>query len=105
MIEEATEAGVQVNGVNGRALLDTGSTISTNARNFFENNMSTELHPVEELLMVECAGGQFLNYLGYVEAEVSASELLGGKFPAIFLVVSNTDYRGHVVSGHDREWY
>lgn len=93
---DATETEIQINGVTGMALLDTGSTISTISQKFFENHMNTELHPIEELLTVECAGGQLLTYLGYVEAEVSAPELLGQSFPTIFLVVPDTEYSKRV---------
>lgn len=83
----ANEAKVQLGGVTCRALLDTGSIVSTVSHPFYLNHMGDcTLHPMEDILHIGCAGGQFLPYLGYVEAEVGIPDVVGQEQSAIFLV-------------------
>ena len=95
---EANEAEVGINGVVCQALLDTGSTVSTITQSFYDEHLTdTPLQPIDDLLKVECAGGQLLHYVGYVEAELRAigiTETSGQ--PALFLVVPDTRYSRNV---------
>lgn len=98
LIGEAIESKVIPNGISGMALLETGFTISTVSKQFFDNNLSTEMHPLGDLMKVECAGGQLLTYLGYTVAEVSIpdADIIEENFPALFLVVPDTELSSRV---------
>lgn len=59
--------------------------------------VQVQMHSMGDFLKVECAGGQLLPYLGYIEAEVSVPGLgLQGSQPLILLVVLDTDYNKRV---------
>lgn len=98
MVGEANETEVVVEQIHCRALLDTGSTISTISEQFYHDNFSGfQSHPLADFLKVECTGGQLLPYLGYIAAEIGVPELgLKGCQSFILLVVSDTDYNARV---------
>ncbi len=55
---------MQVSGVDTLALLDTGSTVTTVSRDFYESHLadSQPIFPLDDLLTVECADGNRLPY-------------------------------------------
>lgn len=97
MVGEATETEITVGNTQCSGLLDTGSTISTVCSKFYQDNFAdTTLQPLEALLKIECAGGQTLPYLGYIEVNVSVPCLCVDAKPSILLVVSDTEYTSRV---------
>lgn len=98
MVGDANECEVILEDIACRALLDTGSTISTVSQKFYQSQLhNLPLHPIEDFLHIECAGGQSLQYMGYIEADVCVPELdmHEGK-PLILLVVADTQYNAKV---------
>ena len=85
-------------GVACTALLDTGATISTISQKFYKESLSSlELHELDDIIKVECADGQLLPYLGFVEASVSVPGLTSEEGQeTIFLVTPDTDYNARV---------
>lgn len=81
-------------------MIDTGSTVSTVSNDFYTNHLRhLELHPIRELLEVECADGQQLPYYGYIEANIQSTGIPQSleqplNFP--LLVVSTSNYNSQV---------
>ena len=50
------------------------------------------MKPLDHLILVQGAGGQQLDYLGYVEATTEFPGLSLEQIPALFLVVPDTEY-------------
>ena len=97
IVGQANEADIEIGGVTCRALLDTGATVSTVSHPFYLEHLKQHtLHPIEDILKIECAGGQYLPYLGYIEADISIADIGGREQSAIFLVTPETDYQSHV---------
>ena len=93
------EVKVKLNGVESTALLDTGSTVSTISKNFYDKHCSsTPIEPLSHILHIECADGQPMPYLGYIEADMELHGISDSKsnYPGIFLVVPNSDYNRNV---------
>ena len=92
-IGDINEAVICINNNVCNALLDTGATVSTVARWFHEKYLKTELHKIEQLLKIECAGGGLLPYHGYTEVDVSVPQLgVTQGIGAVLLVVNDTDF-------------
>ncbi len=92
---EINEATVQLNGINTRALLDTGSCVSLISKGFYDNNLSNmEIKPLAKILNIECADGNSLPYLGYIEGDLTVLEGMPPSQPVsyIFLVTPDTAY-------------
>lgn len=92
MVGETNEDDIQIEGLVCRALLDTGSTVSTMSESFFREKLDVPLKPMTNFLHIECADGERLSYLGYVEVEVAMPAVLGLSLPALLLVVPDTPY-------------
>ncbi len=73
LIGSTNESSIYIEGLEIKALVDTGSMVSTISENFYNNlNPKPELHTLRDMqLNVEAANGQLLPYLGYIEAKVS----------------------------------
>jgi len=84
-----------VNGVRGIALLDTGSTVSTISQSFYMKHFfDTPLHELNNILDIECAGGQLLPYSGYIVIQLAVAG-----FPheqSLLLVVPDSNYNSLV---------
>ncbi len=95
---EANEAQIEVEGIACEALLDTGATISTVSERFYREALSSlELHQINDIIKIECASGQLLPYMGYVEATVYVPGLTGKEGQeTIFLVTPDTDYNSRI---------
>ena len=80
--------------VNCRALLDTGSTVSTIALSFYEEHFQQkEIKSFDSILELHCADGSTLPYRGYIEVDIEAPGLQNGKtYPCLLLVVEDTAY-------------
>ena len=77
-----------------QALLDTGSTVSTISVKFYRRFLSDtcELMSITDLLHVECADGNLLQYSGYIETEVAIPGLCGESLACLLLVVPESSY-------------
>ena len=75
--------------------MDTGSTVSTVSESFYRQHLTTPLITIDRLLDIECADGQQLPYLGYIEAEL---QIPGQKHQhqCILLVTPNSRYNAEV---------
>ena len=98
MIGSSNEADVEINGYICKALLDSGSMIST-----ISESVLGKLCPVPEvlslktfLLSVSVASGEKLPYSGYVEVELKVPFEDGKSFPVPLLVVPTTEYHSKV---------
>jgi len=83
-----------------KALLDTGSTVSTICRTFYEDHLKhIPIQTLDEILNIECADGGFLPYDGMIEAKIKVSGLddqdvkpLAG----VFLIIPDSQYSASV---------
>ena len=82
------------------ALLDTGSTVSTVNERFYKDFKGhLELHPITELINIECADGQQLPYNGLIEATVyceGVPDVEDGSHYFPILVVPESNYNRSV---------
>ena len=83
-----------VEGVETTALLDTGSCVSTITEDFYHNHLGyLTLHNLEEILEIECASGDHLKYLGFVEAKMKVAGIdEDDNQTCLFLVVPESRY-------------
>ncbi len=75
-----------------RALLDTGSTVSTISESVFIEKLDVPLKPLTNILNIECTDGESISSLGYTEVDIAMPSVLGHVFPALLLVVPDTPY-------------
>ena len=69
MVGEVNEAAIEIECVPSTALLATGSCVSVVSETFYkEHLLNCKLNPIASIFKVECADGQALPYLGYIEA-------------------------------------
>ena len=94
----SNESDIFIDNVQTKALLDTGSCVSTISQSFYENNFKhLELMPLDNILKLECADGKTMPYFGYIQVELQSAE-----FPVecvhncILLVVPDTEYNTNV---------
>ena len=95
---QPTEGSVSVEGVYSKALLDTGSTVSTMSESHYNSYFShIPLHPLASILEIECADGQSLPYLGYVITDIVAHGVDNmTPLPCVFLIVPDSRYNHSV---------
>ena len=98
MVGITNEANILVNGTECKALLDTGSTVSTISQTFYDKlSDKVPIKPLSELLRVEGASGHEIPYVGYVELDVTVPDVEKGEnIPVLLLVVSETNYNSKV---------
>ena len=94
LVGSSNEVDILLENIETKALLDTGSCVSTISQSFYEANFKhLDLFPLDNLLKLECADGSYMPYLGYIQAKVTA---IGIPYDyaqdCIFLVVPDTDY-------------
>ena len=98
LLAEVDVAEILVEGVECRGLIDTGSMVSTISQQFYDDNLtSCPLHPLDSLLKIECADGEYLPYSGYIEVEITMDPEMpevSECFP--LLVVPKTAYNEEV---------
>ena len=96
LVGEASEIGLLIDNVNTRALLDTGSTVSTVSSSFYEEHLSGKVIKTFNSILgfeLHCADGSTLPYKGFIEVDIQAPGLQNGKiYPCLFLVVEDTAY-------------
>ncbi|CAG2226862.1 unnamed protein product [Mytilus edulis] len=98
MVGMENQSIIQVNSMKCKALIDSGSMIST-----VSDHVLDLMKPVPEVkdlddfeLSVSVAGGSKLPYIGYVEVEVQIPFLPGESFYVPMLVVPRSDYTNKV---------
>lgn len=68
LVGDSNEVEICIDGIKTRALLDTGSTISTINEVFLKHRFpNIEVAPLQTIMVIEYAWGQLLPYSGYVE--------------------------------------
>ena len=79
-------------------MLDTGSFVSTISESFYEKHFQhIQLLPLDEIMKLECADGNFMPYTGYMQAQISSVGIPSGHAQdCIFLVVPDTDYNKNI---------
>ena len=95
LIGNTNEASIKINNFETTALLDSGSCVSLISESFFKQHLqNTELQPLKNILQIECADGQSLPYIGYVEVELQIDDGLPNSKPnsCLFLVTPDTSY-------------
>ena len=87
------ESVVFINGIAKKALLDTGSCVSTCSRSFYENNLSRlDLMPLDNFVTLECANGEHMPYFGYIQVDVKPNGVPSDHVQSsILLVVPDTE--------------
>ena len=89
LVGPPNEVDVDINGLTCKALLDAGATVSSISKSWYDKLDNVEMHLLQQILRVECADGQHLPYLGYVEVEVGIPGFLENQI-ALCLVVPDT---------------
>ena len=99
LLGSANEVDVTLNGIRTKALLDTGSTVSTMSEQFYNQYCSnTPIEPLMDFIRIECADGQPMPYLGYIEGTLEMKgipqehQLITG----LFLIVPDSQYNREV---------
>ena len=92
LIGDANEAEIKIDGRCCRTLLDTGSTVSTVCKTFYDRFLNSHrINPVQDLLELEGAGGHTLPYYGYIEVDFEIPGISGLQ-QVLLLVVPDTRY-------------
>ena len=72
LVGTANETDVVIGNIRAKALLDTGSTVSTLSKEFYDRHFQDQqIHPVTNILNIECADGKDLPYEGYIELDLN----------------------------------
>ena len=99
VVGDSNEVTVEISGKECRALLDTGSSVSTISQSFYMDYLSDlPLEPLDSVLNIECADESPLPYQGYIRVDlhvygVSSDQHLSD---CCFLVVNDTTYHRNV---------
>ena len=96
LVGGSNETDVLLNGINCRALLDTGSSVSTLCESFYRKLSGVPLEPLQEILNIEGAAGQKLPYLGYVSMVLEIPEMNPVKHQCLLLVTPDTNFSENV---------
>lgn len=99
LVGSSNELEVHVQGVLTRALIDTGSSVSTLSRSFYDTYLhDIQLQPVECLLTLECADGTELPYHGVISCELQVDGIADSPqtIQCLFLIVNDTKYHESV---------
>ena len=78
-----------------RALLDTGSTVTTISDSFYRQHIyHLPIQPLDTILSLSCANGESLPYLGYIVAGIELSGVPSCQYldKCLMLVVPSTEY-------------
>lgn len=77
LVGEKCTARIVINGVECSCLLDSGSQVTTIAQSFYQEHLPDHpIKPISDLLEVECANGQTVPYLGYIETSIAFPKAL-----------------------------
>lgn len=98
LVGDVNEATIHLNDIQTRALIVTGSCVSAISKTFHDNNLpKADFKPLIGILNIECADGNNLPYLGFIEASITSIEGIPGSKPTlcIFLVTPDTAYNAN----------
>ena len=97
LLGSANEAEVTICDQTCPALIDTGSMITSVSTNFYQEHLCEE-YPLQPLnsLKVECAGGDHLPYLGYIDATLRIPNCMMDDIGVPVLVIKDTSYNARV---------
>ena len=96
LIGRANEEKITVNGNTVIALLDTRSQVTHVSLDYCQV-MGIPIHPIEQLVNIKGAGGYAIEYVGFIEADLSFP--MGThvfKTKALLLVLPTTEYQKRV---------
>lgn len=98
LIGTANEVTISIDSNVTKALLDTGSTVSTVGKSFYDSSLShLPIQPLSFILNVECADGELLPYHGFIETTVEVSGMSGSHHQdCVLLVVPDSQYNSRV---------
>ena len=98
LMGEANESDVVISGVNTKALIDSGSMVTTMSEEFLESlNPKPELRDLTDFkISLIAANGSSFPYIGYVEVNISIPFLGRDNVTVPTLVVPTTPYNSHV---------
>ena len=92
LIGRDNEERIIVNGKTVTALLDTGSQVTYISLDYCQA-MGIPIHPINQLVKIERAGGDAIDYVGFIEAELSIPKGTHVfKTEALLLVLPTTEY-------------
>ena len=97
LIGEANEANIELDGVELKALVDSGSQISTVTKKLAKL-MGWKIKSLKNILDIEGTGGLRVKYEGYIEATLGILQLEGFKEPSLFVVINDSEYGEQVLS-------
>ena len=95
LVGKSTDVSITIEGQVCQALLDSGSMVSTISEEFCQI-LKLSLHPLDDLINVEGAGGHIVHYLGYVEAKIDIGSPVCSSLNVLLLVVPQTRYHQSV---------
>ncbi|KAK3106295.1 hypothetical protein FSP39_017215 [Pinctada imbricata] len=96
LVGTANEANVILNNRKVTALLDTGSSVSTISQSYYDEHLKDlPMHPVTDILTIECADGLHLPYTGYIilPLKIDGTDITIDSF---FLIVPTITYHQKV---------
>ena len=99
LVGETNEVNINIKNIPTTALLDTGSCVSVISNSFYTEHLSNiEILPINQILKIECADGQQLPYLGYIETELFIERGLpkSESQQCLFLIVPDTNYSSKI---------
>ena len=94
LVGASCESTLSIDGVQTTVLLDTGATVSTMIKSYYDKHFShLPIVSLDNLINVEVAGGHSLPYEGYIQVPIIA-DILGLNTPVtgLLLVVDDTEY-------------
>ena len=94
LIGESTETDTLIFQIKAKALIDTGSTVSTISKSFYDDYLQANpINPLDDFVNIECADGNSLSYLGYIETEIQPIGIPNcTHIPCLFLIVPDSNY-------------
>ena len=87
---------IVINKQKCKALIDTGSVVSTITKSFYDTLTDVPLFPLGNLLEIETATGNLLPYHGYIESFIQIPGLQNFEATALFLIVPDTRFNRKV---------
>lgn len=92
---EPSEATKTINGLETKALIDTGSTVSTISKKLYLDHLQDiPIQEIGSLLHIECADGKHLPYDGYITTEIQIQDV-DEPVTSILLVIPDS-YSGYL---------
>ena len=91
LIRKANETEVKLDKTEVRALVDSGSQISTVTEKLAKL-MGWKIKSLKNILDIEGTGGVRVKYKGYVEALLEIPQVKNFEEPSLFVVISDSEY-------------